>query len=69
LGAQAFVFSDHASQETVTTLFILYGLLIFTELAGTIVAVLIGNRFYTAFFTTGVMVTFGTLMAAKSIWG
>jgi len=69
LGAQAFVFGKHPSDHTVAALFILYGLLILTELAGTIVAILIGNRFYTSFFGAAVMITFGTLMAAKAVWG
>jgi len=69
LGAQAFVFSEHASRQSVTAIVALYVMLIFTEIAGTIVAVLIGNRFYTSFFSIAVMVTFGTLMAAKGVWG
>jgi len=56
-------------QQEVTLLFILYGFLIVTTLAGTIVSTMIGNRIYMRRFGAMVILVFATIVAAKGIFG
>ncbi len=56
-------------QQEVTLLFILYGLLVLTTLSGTIVSIMIGNQPYIRRFGAMVIVVFGTIVAAKGIFG
>ena len=69
LGLQALLSHTHPSSELAVGIVVLYLLLIASVLAGTIVATLIGNRFYSTFYGIAVFVTFGTLMAVKSLRG
>ena len=69
LGVQAFVFAEHPSQESVTVIVILYILFIGSVVAGTIVAALIGNRFYISLFGLFAVIALGTILLAKSLWG
>jgi hypothetical protein len=50
-------------------MFILYGFLIVSTLAGTIVSILINNKFYTKFFGGMVIVVFATIVAGKELFG
>ncbi len=56
-------------KEEVRLLFLLYGLLSILALGGTVVSIFIGNRGYTTKFAALVMVLFGTIIAAKGIFG
>ena len=73
IGLQTFVLPDEKPmempQEAVRLLFVLYGLLIITTLAGSIVSVMINNKFYTRFFAVMVMLVFWTIVASKGIFG
>ncbi|WP_292657336.1 hypothetical protein [Nitratifractor sp.] len=56
-------------QQEVTLLFILYGFLIVTTMAGTVVSIMIGNRPYIRRFGAMVILVFATIIAAKGIFG
>jgi hypothetical protein len=53
----------------VTLLFILYGMLVLSTLSGTIVSIMIGNQSYIRRFGGMVILVFGTIVAAKGIFG
>ena len=73
VGLQTFVLPDERPMElpqnVVFLMFILFGLLSVTVLAGTIISTMINNKFYTKFF--GVMLIIGlmTLLATRSMFG
>ncbi|KYJ87024.1 hypothetical protein [Sulfurovum riftiae] len=73
IGVQTFVLPDEKPMElpqnAVVLMFILYGLLIISVLAGTIVAAMIDNKFYRNFFGTLLIIAFVTVLAAKSMFG
>ncbi len=56
-------------QQEVTLLFILYGFLIVTTMAGTVVSIMIGNRPYIRRFGAMVILVFATIVASKGIFG
>ncbi len=56
-------------KEEVRLLFLLYGLLALLALSGTVISIFISNRGYTTKFGALVMVLFGTIIAAKGIFG
>ncbi len=56
-------------QEKVGALFLLYGLLVVVTLAGTLVAIMIGNKRYTNRFGALFLVIFITFLAGKSLFG
>ncbi len=56
-------------QQEVTLLFILYGFLIVTTMAGVVVSIMIGNRPYIRRFGAMVILLFATIVAAKGIFG
>jgi len=73
VGLQTFVLPDekpmHLPQDTVLLMFVLYGLLAVTVVAGTIISTMINNRFYQKFFSVLVIVSLLTLLATKSMFG
>ncbi|WP_457605526.1 hypothetical protein [Nitratifractor sp.] len=73
LGLQTFVLPDEKPmelpQQEVALMFILYGFLVVTTLAGTVVSVMIANRYYTRFFGAMVIIVFATIVAAKGLFG
>jgi len=73
VGLQTFVLPDekpmHLPQDVVLLMFVLYGLLAVTVVAGTIIAIMINNTFYRKFFGIFVMVALATLLSAKSMFG
>jgi len=73
VGVQTFVIPDEKPMElpenAIILMFILYGMLIISVLAGTIVAAMIDNKFYRNFFGTFIIIAFATLLVAKSIFG
>jgi len=56
-------------QHIVKLMFVLYGLLAVLLWAGTMTAIMIDNKFYRKVFGVLVMVAFGSIMVAKSIFG
>ena len=72
VGVQTFVFPDEKSLEipydVILLMFVLYGLLIITTVAGTFVAILIDNRFYRNFFGAVMIIGLATLMGMKSLF-
>ena len=56
-------------KERVGMIFILYGILSVSALAGTVLSIFIGNRRYTRLFGALVIIIFATIVAAKSISG
>jgi len=73
VGLQTFVLPDekpmHLPQDTILLMFILYGLLAVTVVAGTIISTMINNSFYQKFFSIFVIVALVTLLATKSMFG
>jgi len=73
VGLQTFVLPDtkplHLPQNVVFLLFILYGLLSVSVLAGTIIATMINNKFYQKFFSIFMITALATLIATKSMFG
>jgi len=73
VGLQTFVLPDekpmHLPQDVVLLMFVLYGLLSVAVLAGTIIATMINNKYYQKFFAVFIMVSFGTLLLTKSMFG
>ncbi len=73
VGLQTFVLPDERPMElpqnVIFLMFMLFGLLSVTVLAGTIISTMINNKFYTTFF--GVMLIIGlmTLLATRSMFG
>jgi len=73
VGLQTFVLPDEKPmelpQDVVALMFILYGFLIIAVLAGTIVSVMINNKFYRNFFGGMLIVALATVLIAKGIFG
>jgi hypothetical protein len=73
IGLQTFVLPDekpmHLPQDVVLLMFVLYGLLSLTVVAGTIIAIMVNNAFYRKFFGIFVIVALATLLSAKSMFG
>jgi hypothetical protein len=73
VGLQTFVLPDEPPMEfptdVVGLLFVLFGLLVFATVAGNVVAVMIGNRYYTRLFGGMTIAVFGTIIAAKGMFG
>ena len=73
IGLQTFVLPDEKPMElpqnTVLLMFVLYGLLAVTVLAGTIISTMINNRYYTKFFGIFMMVGLATILATKGMFG
>jgi hypothetical protein len=73
VGLQTFVLPDekpmHLPQDVVLLMFVLYGLLSVTVLAGTIISTMINSKFYQKFFGLLIMLALATLLGAKSMFG
>jgi len=73
VGLQTFVLPDEPPMEfpeqAATLMFILFGLLIFSSLAGTVVSMMISNRFYIRFFSGMTIFIFGSMMLTKGYFG
>jgi len=73
IGVRTFLLKDgpimELPRQEVTLLFLLYGLLIVSTLAGTIVSTMVGNRPYMRRFGAMVIIVFATILAAKGIFG
>jgi len=73
IGLQTFVLPDEPPMEfptqAATLMFILFGLMIVTSLAGTVVSMMISNQFYIRFFSGMTIFIFGTMIFAKGYFG
>lgn len=73
VGLQTFVLPDEKPLElpenVIFLMFILFGLLAVTVLAGTIISTMINNTFYTKFFGAMLIIGLVTLVAIRSIFG
>ncbi len=73
VGLQTFVLPNEPPTElptqVVSLMFILFGLLIVTTLAGNVVAMMINNRRYIRLFGGMTIVVFGTLVWMKGMYG
>jgi len=73
IGFQTFVLPDEKimeiPQNAVLLMFVLYGFMIIAILAGTIVSIMINNRFYTRFFSASVIVALVTFLLTKGMFG
>jgi len=73
VGLQTFVLPDEKPmelpQEVIFLVFVLYGFLAVTVLVGTIISIMIDNKFYRNFFGSMVIVTFATILATKGMFG
>lgn len=73
VGLQTFVLPDekpmHLPQDVVLLMFVLYGLLSVAVLAGTIISMMINNKFYQKFFSIFIMLALATLLVTKSMFG
>jgi hypothetical protein len=73
VGVQTFVLPDEKPmalpQNVIMLMFILYGLLAVTVLAGTIISTMINNTFYMKFFSIFMMVGLATLLTTRSMFG
>lgn len=73
VGLQTFVLPDeksmHMPQDVVLLLFVLFGLLTVTIVAGIFVAIMIDNAFYKKFFGGFIMVAFATVLVTKGMFG
>ena len=73
VGLQTFVLPDEPPMElpadVVGLLFVLFGLLITSTLAGNVVAIMIGNKYYTRLFGGMTILVFGTMIAIKGMYG
>ena len=73
IGLQTFVLPDEKPMElpqnVVILMFILYGFLAVSVLAGTIISTMINNRFYTKFFGIFMMVGLATILTTKGMFG
>ena len=73
VGLQTFVLPDekpmHLPQDVVLLMFVLYGLLSVTVLAGTIISTMINNKFYQKFFSIFIILALATLLVTKSMFG
>jgi len=73
VGLQTFVLPDERPMElpqnVIFLMFVLFGLLSVTVLAGTIISTMINNRFYTKFFGSMLIIGLMTLLATRSMFG
>ncbi len=73
IGVQTFILPDEKPlefpQNVVSLMFILYGFLIVSTLSGTVVSIMVGNKKYINLFGAMVMIVFGTIVAAKGLFG
>ncbi|WP_295418142.1 hypothetical protein [Sulfurovum sp.] len=73
IGFQTFVLPDEKlmeiPQNSVVLMFILYGFMVIAILAGTIVSIMINNRFYTRLFGSFIIVALVTFLLAKGMFG
>jgi len=73
VGLQTFVLPNEPPMEfptqVATLMFILFGLLIVTTLAGVVVSMMISNRFYIRFFSGMTIFIFASMVFAKSFFG
>jgi hypothetical protein len=73
VGLQTFVLPDEPPMEfpsdVVGLLFVLFGLLVVSTVAGNVVAMMIGNRRYIRLFGGLTIMVFGTMIAAKGMFG
>ncbi len=73
IGVNTFLFNKEPimvlPQQQIKLLFILYGLLIFTTMAGVIVSIMISNRLYIRRFGAMVILLFATIVTAKGVFG
>jgi len=73
VGLQTFVLPDekpmHLPQDVVLLMFVLFGLLALSIVAGTIISTMINNSFYQRFFSIFIIVSLVTLLATKSMFG
>ena len=73
VGVQTFVLPDEKPmvlpQNVIMLMFILYGLLAVSVLAGTIISTMINNKFYMKFFSIFMMVGLATLLTTRSMFG
>jgi len=60
---------EELPQEKIALIFILYGLLALSTLAGTVISIFIGNKRYTNRFGAMFLIIFITFLAGKSIFG
>jgi len=73
IGLQTFVLPDEKPmelpQDVVILMFVLYGLLAVSVLAGTIISTMIYSRFYMKFFSIFMMLGLATLLTTRSMFG
>ncbi len=73
VGFQTFILPDEKPlempQNVIVLLFLLYGFLTITTLAGLIISVMINNKHYTRLFSGLIILIFATIMASKGIFG
>lgn len=73
VGLQTFVLPDEKPmalpQGTIVLMFLLYGLLAVSLLAGTIISTMVNNRFYIKFFSIFMMAGLATLLVTRSMFG
>ena len=73
VGLQTFVIPDEPPMSfpthVATLMFILFGLLIVTTLAGVVVSMMISNHFYIRFFSAMTIFIFASMIFAKSVFG
>ncbi len=73
VGLQTFVLPESPPTElpanVVGLMFVLFGLLIVATLSGNVVAIMIGNKFYTKLFGAMTIVVFASMIAIKGAYG
>ncbi|GIT97982.1 hypothetical protein [Sulfurovum sp. TSL1] len=73
VGLQTFVLPDEKPMElpqnVIMLMFVLYGLLAVSVVAGTIISTMINNRYYMKFFSIFMMVALATLLLTRGIFG
>ncbi len=73
VGLQTFILPDKPPADipanVVGLMFILFGLLIITTLSGNVVAIMIGNKYYTRLFGAMTIVVFASMIAIKGMYG
>lgn len=72
-GVQTFIVPEEKPMQLpeseVALMFVLYGLLVVAVLAGTIVSIMINNKFYRNFFGAMLVALLALVLAAKAIFG
>jgi len=73
VGLQTFVLPDEPPDElpagVVSLMFVLFGLLAVTTLSGNVVAIMIGNKYYSRLFGGMIIIVFGSIIAVKGMYG